>query len=97
MQSLLHLIHLLFKVASLGPYFGQYDHFAKYAKEKIPYAIQRYENECKRLYGVLDGQLQNQAKRMGGEDKEFYLAGSDFSIADIAVYPSSCTPRSHPL
>lgn len=56
---------------------GQHGHFALYAAEKIPYAIERYRDEAARLYGVLDRQL----GRTGA-----YVAG-DYSIADIACYP----------
>jgi len=55
---------------------GQLNHFKKYAPEKIPYAIERYEKETLRLYSVLDGQLQN---------RDFLC--DDYSIADIATYP----------
>lgn len=67
---------LMLQMGSVGPMFGQLNHFKKFAKEKIPYAIERYEKETRRLYGVLDKQL---------ADKE-YLCG-DYSIADIATYP----------
>jgi GST-like protein len=68
---------LFFQVGSTGPMLGQAHHFRMYAPEKIPYAIDRYTNEGKRLYGVLDRQL-SQAK---------YLAGDDYTIADIANLP----------
>lgn len=67
---------LMLQMGSVGPMLGQLNHFKKYAPEKIPYAIERYEKETLRLYGVLDGQLQ---------EREF-LCG-DYSIADIATYP----------
>ena len=67
---------LMFQMASVGPMFGQYNHFNRYAPEKIPYAIDRYRKETLRLYGVLDKQLSQ------GE----YICG-DYSIADIATYP----------
>ncbi|MGE0095550.1 MAG: glutathione S-transferase N-terminal domain-containing protein [Alphaproteobacteria bacterium] len=67
---------LMFQMGGVGPMFGQAHHFRRFAPEKIPYAIDRYTNETKRLYGVLDRRL---------EDAEF-LAG-DYSIADIATYP----------
>jgi GST-like protein len=67
---------LMFQMASIGPMLGQVHHFRSYAPEKIPYAIDRYTNEARRIYGVLDRRLA-QAE---------YLAG-DFSIADIAAYP----------
>ena len=67
---------LMLQMASVGPMFGQLNHFRKFAPEKIPYAIQRYEKETLRLYGVLDKQL---------ADKE-YICG-EYSIADIATFP----------
>jgi len=68
---------LFFQMASVGPMLGQVHHFRSYAKEKIPYAIDRYTNEAKRIYGVLD-------RRLGEVE---YLAGAEYSIADIAVWP----------
>ena len=67
---------LMFQMASVGPMLGQAHHFRRYAPEKLEYAINRYTNEAKRIYGVIDKRL--------GEAK--YLAG-DYSIADIATYP----------
>ncbi|AFY83113.1 glutathione S-transferase N-terminal domain-containing protein [Oscillatoria acuminata] len=68
---------LMFQMASVGPMFGQFNHFNRFAPEKVPYAIARYEQETLRLYGVLDRQL---ADRL-------YIAGEDYSIADIALFP----------
>ena len=68
---------LFWQVGGLGPMAGQNHHFSRYAPEQIPYAIERYVNETNRLYGVLDRRLAASA----------YLAGKDYSIADIAVYP----------
>lgn len=68
---------LMFQMGGVGPMLGQAHHFRIYAPEKIDYAIQRYSNEARRLYGVLDQQL----------GKHEYLAGTDYSIADIAVFP----------
>jgi GST-like protein len=68
---------LFWQVGGLGPMAGQNHHFNRYAPEKIPYAIERYVNETNRLYGVMDRRLATQA----------YLAGKDYSIADIAAYP----------
>ena len=68
---------LFWQMAGFGPMLGQNHHFAAYAPEKIPYAIERYQNETRRLYGVLDRQLRG---------REF-IAGSDYSIADMACYP----------
>ena len=68
---------LFWQVGGLGPMAGQNHHFSKYAPEKIPYAIDRYVNETNRLYGVLD-------RRLDGRE---FIAGDDYTIADIAVYP----------
>ena len=68
---------LMFQMGGFGPMLGQAHHFLKFAKEDIPYAVNRYQGETKRLYGVLDAQLKDNA----------YLAGADYSIADIATYP----------
>jgi GSH-dependent disulfide-bond oxidoreductase len=67
---------LMFQMASVGPMLGQAHHFRRYAPEKIQYAIDRYTNEARRIYGVID-------KRLGEAP---YLAG-DYSIADMATYP----------
>jgi|SRR5689334_4042156 len=67
---------LMFQMGSIGPMFGQANHFRAYAPEKIPYAIDRYTNEAKRLYGVMD-------RRLKDHD---YIAG-DYSIADMAIFP----------
>jgi len=67
---------LMFQMAGIGPMQGQANVFFRYAPEKIPFAIDRYHRETRRLYEVLDGAL---AKRE-------YLAG-DYSIADIATWP----------
>ena len=67
---------LFWQMANLGPMAGQNHHFARYAPEKIPYAIDRYVNETGRLYAVLDRQL---------HDRDFIVG--DYSIADIACYP----------
>lgn len=68
---------LFWQVGGLGPMAGQNHHFGVYASEKLPYAITRYVNETNRLYGVLDRRL---AERP-------YLAGADYTIADMASYP----------
>lgn len=68
---------LMWQMGGLGPMTGQYGHFNVYAPEKIPYAIERYANEVKRLLGVLDRQLQGRA----------FVAGEDYGIADMAIYP----------
>ncbi|MGH7070866.1 MAG: glutathione binding-like protein [Acetobacteraceae bacterium] len=76
-QRHLCLQWLMFQMGGIGPMFGQYNHFASYAPEKLPYAIERYSNEVKRLHRVLETRLK------GSE----YLAGPDYSIADIATFP----------
>ena len=68
---------LLFQMGGVGPMLGQAHHFRIYAPEKIEYAVNRYTNEAKRLYGVMDKRL---AKRK-------YMAGDDYTIADIAIFP----------
>ena len=68
---------LMFQMGGVGPMFGQYSHFAAYAPEKLPYAIERYTNEVRRLHRVLE-------KRLG---ESAYLAGDEYSIADIATFP----------
>lgn len=68
---------LMFQMGGVGPMFGQYNHFAAYAPEKIPYAVERYGNEVKRLHRVLE-------KRLSESE---YLAGPDYSVADIATFP----------
>ena len=68
---------LMFQMGGLGPMLGQAHHFRLYAPEKLPYAIERYTNEAKRLYGVLDRRLA----------KSRYIGCSEYSIADIAVFP----------
>jgi len=68
---------LMFQMGGVGPMFGQLNHFASYAPEKIPYAIERYQNEAIRLVRVLE-------KRLA---KSEYLAGAEYSIADIATFP----------
>jgi GST-like protein len=68
---------LMFQMGGVGPMFGQYGHFHTYAPERIPYAMERYAKEVQRLHRVLD-------KRLGEAE---WLAGSDYSIADIATFP----------
>ena len=68
---------LMFQMGGVGPMLGQAHHFRVYAPEKIPYAIERYTNEAKRLYGVMN-------KRLA---RSKYLGGHEYSIADIAVFP----------
>jgi GSH-dependent disulfide-bond oxidoreductase len=68
---------LMFQMGGVGPMLGQAHHFRLYAPEKIPYAIERYTHEAKRLYGVIN-------KRLGSSP---YVGGSAYSIADIAIWP----------
>ncbi len=65
------------QVGGLGPMSGQNTHFSAYAPEKLPYAIERYNKEVNRLYGVMDGRLRGRA----------FLAGDDYTIADMMSYP----------
>ena len=67
---------LFWQVGGLGPMAGQMGHFNVYAPERVPYALNRYRNEVRRLYGVLDRRL---------ADRDF-VAG-EYSIADIAIFP----------
>ena len=69
---------LMWQMGGLGPMAGQNGHFLLYAPEKIAYAIDRYGKEVDRLYGVLNTQL--------GASKA-YVAGADYSIADMAIFP----------
>jgi GST-like protein len=75
---------LMFQMGGLGPMLGQAHHFRQYAPEKIQYAIDRYTNEAKRLYCVMD-------KRLGEVP---YLAG-DYSIADMAAFPWTQSHANH--
>jgi GST-like protein len=68
---------LMFQMGGVGPMLGQAHHFRIYAPEKLPYAIDRYTNEAKRLYGVMNRRLA----------KSKYLACNEYTIADIAVFP----------
>ena len=68
---------LMFQMGGVGPMLGQTHHFRMYAPEKIEYAVNRYTNESKRLYGVMDKQLQTHK----------FIAGSQYSVADIAIFP----------
>ena len=68
---------LMWQIAGLGPMAGQNHHFANYAPEKIPYAIERYVKETSRLYAVLDRRLAGRA----------FIVGREYTIADMACYP----------
>ena len=68
---------LMFQMGGVGPMLGQNHHFRQYAPEKIEYAINRYTNEARRLYGVMDRQL----------DGRRFIAGNQYTIADMAIFP----------
>jgi GSH-dependent disulfide-bond oxidoreductase len=68
---------LMFQMGSVGPMLGQVHHFRLYAPEPIPYAVDRYSNEARRIYGVID-------KRLG---QSRYIAADEYTIADIAIFP----------
>lgn len=76
---------LFWQMAGLGPMAGQAGYFKVYAPETVPFAIARYEKETARLYGVMDRRLADRA----------YLAGDDYTIADIACYPWIVPHRAH--
>ncbi len=76
-QRYIEIQWLMFQMGGVGPMFGQAHHFMRYAPEQLPYAIERYGKETKRLYGVMDRRLAEVP----------FLAGDDYSIADIATYP----------
>lgn len=68
---------LMFQMGGVGPMLGQAHHFRHYAKDQHPYSIDRYTQESARLYGVMDRRLEQTS----------YLAGDNYSIADIATFP----------
>ena len=68
---------LMFQMGGIGPIFGQAHHFRRAAPEKVPYGIERYTKEARRLWGVLDGRL---------AEHEWVAAG-EYTIADIAIFP----------
>jgi GSH-dependent disulfide-bond oxidoreductase len=68
---------VMFQMGNVGPMLGQNHHFRLYAPEKLEYAINRYTNEARRLYGVIDKRL----------ERSQYLAGNEYTIADIATFP----------
>ena len=68
---------VMFQMGGIGPIFGQVHHFKRAAKEKVPYAINRYFKECRRLYGVLDSRLKRRE----------YIANNEVSIADFCTVP----------
>lgn len=68
---------LMFQMGGVGPMLGQAHHFRIYAPEKIDYAFDRYTNEAKRLYGVMNKQLESHK----------FIAGSQYTVADVAIFP----------
>ncbi|WP_336945414.1 glutathione binding-like protein [Asaia sp. HN010] len=68
---------LFWQMGGFGPMLGQNHHFSLYAPEKIPYAIKRYQEETKRLYGVLETRLEAHP----------FVSGEEYGIADMATYP----------
>ena len=68
---------LMFQMGGVGPMLGQAHHFRVFAPEQVPYAINRYTAEAKRLYGVMDKRLQTSP----------FIGGKTYSIADIAIFP----------
>ncbi|WP_240702237.1 glutathione S-transferase N-terminal domain-containing protein [Trinickia terrae] len=76
---------LMFQMSAVGPMFGQSNHFRYACGESIPYAIERYGNEVRRIHGVLDRALASRT----------YLASDEYSIADIAVYPWLVSSEKH--
>jgi GST-like protein len=76
---------LMFQMANVGPMMGQAGHFLHAAPEKIPYAIDRYTNESRRLFSVLDKRLSEAA----------FVAG-DYSIADMSIYPWAVAAEREP-
>ncbi len=68
---------LMFQMGGVGPMFGQAHHFMRAKKDEIPYGSERYGNEAKRLYAVMEGRLA----------KNEFFAGDEYSIADVAIYP----------
>lgn len=78
---------LMWQMGGLGPMFGQDGHFKLYAPEKIAYAIDRYDKECKRLLGVLDRQLEKTGDHVAGA----------YSIADMAIFPWVATTKARDI
>ena len=78
---------LMWQMGGVGPMFGQDGHFKLYAPEKIPYAIERYDRECKRLLAVLDTQLTKTGDCVAGE----------YSIADMAIFPWIATVKAREI
>lgn len=68
---------LMFQMGGVGPMLGQAHHFRIYAPQKIDYAVDRYTNEARRLYGVMNRRLESSR----------YIGGDEYSIADMAIFP----------
>ena len=68
---------LMFQMGGVGPMFGQAHHFMRAKKDEIPYGSERYGNEAKRLYGVMDRHLEGNV----------FFSGTEYTIADMAIYP----------
>jgi GST-like protein len=81
------LVWLMWQMGGFGPMLGQAHHFLRFAKEDVPYAKERYHKETQRLYGVLDKRLAEVP----------YLAGDNYSIADIATYPWAARHEWHQI
>jgi GST-like protein len=79
---------VVWQMAHLGPTLGQHGHFLLYADDKIPYALDRFRGEAKRVYGVLERQL----AKTGA-----YVAGADYTIADMACFPWVMTHKAQKL
>jgi GST-like protein len=67
---------VMFQMGGVGPMFGQYNHFARFAPEKVPYAIERYTRESKRLLQVIEQRLQGRT-----------FIAREYSIADVILFP----------
>ena len=78
---------MFFQVGNTGPMMGQGNHFRRYAPEKIPYAIERYGNEVKRLYHVVDRRLSESP----------YLAGAEYTMADVINLPWLLLHKGHDI
>jgi GST-like protein len=78
---------LMWQMGGIGPMFGQDGHFKLYSPEKIPYAIARYDRECRRLLGVLDTQLAKTGDCVAG----------DYSVADMAIFPWIATVKAREI
>ncbi len=78
---------LMWQMGGFGPMLGQTHHFVRFASEQVPYAIKRFSDETRRLYGVLD-------KRLGAVE---WCGGAEYTIADIATYPWAARHEWHKI